>query len=433
MVELLKQGERDGLMPPRYLLEKAVEQCTTIAGPAGEASAFGRPASDMPDSIPPAERERLHDAVISAVDDRFVRPTPSWPTSSPATTRPRGGLSRGVVVARRRSTLSFRGAAVHDHRHVPGRDPRSGAGRGRPHRGGAGGHRPRLGFSDLGTFRESLKSDPKLYPTSREQILEAYRHYIGQMQPELPKLFGLLPKTPLEVRPVQEFREKEAAGAEYNMGTPDGSRPGVVYVNTGDYEHRSLIAVEATAYHEAVPGHHLQVAIAQTLPSLAPFRQYAYYGAYIEGWALYSERLGKEIGFYQDPYSDFGRLSEELLRAVRLVVDTGVHHKRWTRQQMVDYFHEHSDQDEPNVQAETDRYIVLPAQALCYKVGQLEILRLRDRAREALGPRYDPAYLPRQDPRWRSPAARRPRGPRSCLDRSARLTARCRELPPPAV
>jgi uncharacterized protein (DUF885 family) len=228
-----------------------------------------------------------------------------------------------------------------------------------------------------------------MVPTSREQVLDTYRHYIEQMEPQLPRLFGLLPKTKLEVRPVEEFREKEAAAAEYHQGTPDGSRPGIVFVNTGDYEHRSLMNAESTSYHEGVPGHHLQISIAQTLPDLPPFRQQAGYTAYVEGWALYSERLGKDIGFYQDPYSDYGRLSDEMLRAIRLVVDTGLHYKHWTRQQVVDYFHEHSSEDEPDLQAETDRYIVSPAQALAYKLGQLEILKLRERAQKELGSRYD--------------------------------------------
>jgi len=188
---------------------------------------------------------------------------------------------------------------------------------------------------------------------------------------------------------MQEYREKEAASAEYNQGTPDGSRPGIVYVNTGDFEHRTLTDVEATAYHEGVPGHHMQIAIAQTLPQLPPFRQQGGYTAYVEGWALYAERLGKEIGFYQDPYADYGRLSEEMLRAIRLVVDTGVHYKHWTRQQMVDFFHEHSSADEPEVQAETDRYIAFAAQALAYKLGQLKILKLREQAKTELGERFD--------------------------------------------
>jgi uncharacterized protein (DUF885 family) len=188
---------------------------------------------------------------------------------------------------------------------------------------------------------------------------------------------------------MQAFRAKEAAAADYQPGTPDGSRPGIVWVNTSDYQHRSLLSAESTAYHEGIPGHHMQISIAQTLPDLPPFRQHAFYSAYIEGWALYAERLGKDIGFYQDPYSDYGRLSDEMLRAIRLVVDTGVHYKHWTRQQMVDFFHEHSSEDEPDIQAETDRYIAWPAQALGYKLGQLEILKLRERAQKELRQKYD--------------------------------------------
>jgi len=247
----------------------------------------------------------------------------------------------------------------------------------------------KLGFSDLKTFRASLKNNPKTFATSPQQIVEKYSSYIDQMRPELPKLFGLLPKSPVQVKPMQEYRAKEAAAADYDPGTPDGSRPGVVWVNTSDYSHRTLTDIEATAYHEGIPGHHMQISIAQTLPALPPFRQHAFFSAYEEGWALYAERLGKDIGFYQDPYSDYGRLSGEMLRAIRLVVDTGVHYKHWTRQQMVDFFHEHSSDDEPDIQAETDRYIVWPGQALAYKLGQLEILKLRDQAKRELGSNFD--------------------------------------------
>ncbi len=247
----------------------------------------------------------------------------------------------------------------------------------------------RLGYPDLAALRAALKTDRAFFATSPEQLVSEHKRYIDQMEAKLPDLFGLLPAIPLDVRPVQAYREKEASGAEYHSGTPDGSRPGVVYVNTGDYEQRSIVGIEAVAYHEGVPGHHLQVAIAETLPALPPFRQHAYYGAYTEGWALYAERLGKEIGFYEGEISDFGRLSNELLRAVRLVLDTGVHHRRWSREQMVDYFRAHTDEPEPELQAEVDRYIVLPAQALTYKLGELEILRLRERARTELGPRFD--------------------------------------------
>ena len=162
-----------------------------------------------------------------------------------------------------------------------------------------------------------------------------------------------------------------------------------MYVNTSDYQNRTLTNVESTAYHEGVPGHHMQISIAQTLPDLPIFRQQAGYTAYVEGWALYAERLGKDIGFYKDPYSYYGHLSEEMLRAVRLVLDTGVHYKHWTRQQMIDFFHEHTSDDEPDLQAETDRYIAIPGQALAYKLGQLEILKLRELAKNELGTRYD--------------------------------------------
>jgi uncharacterized protein (DUF885 family) len=389
-IEVLKQGEKDKLMPPRYLLEKTVEQCKSIAAPAGEENVFGRPVVKFPDSVPEADRKRLHDEVIAAVDG-MVRPAYNKLAEFIATDyAPKGRTEPGIwslpngdalyrYEIRHLTTTAMDPEAIHelglkevarieaDQLKIA----------------------KSLGFSDLKSFRASLPNNPKLVPTSRDQILDTYRHYIAQMEPELPKLFGLLPKTKLEVRPVQAFREKGAPAAEYNQGTPDGKRPGIVFVNTGDYQHRSLISTESTAYHEGVPGHHMQISIAQTLPGLPAFRQQAGYTAYIEGWALYSERLGKDIGFYQDPYSDFGRLSDELLRAVRLVLDTGVHYKHWTRQQMVDYFHAHSSEDEPDIQAETDRYIAWPGQALCYKLGQLEILKLRQHAQTELGSRYD--------------------------------------------
>jgi uncharacterized protein (DUF885 family) len=187
---------------------------------------------------------------------------------------------------------------------------------------------------------------------------------------------------------VEEFAEKEAA-THYDQGTPDGSRPGHVMVVTYDYQHRKTLTEESTAYHEGVPGHHMQISIAQELPTLPPFRQQEGYTAYIEGWALYSEKLGKEVGFYQNPYSDYGRLQDEMLRAIRLVVDTGVHYKHWNRQQVVDYFHAHSAQDEPDIQSETDRYIAWPGQALAYKLGQLKITELRERAKRELGDKFD--------------------------------------------
>ena len=247
----------------------------------------------------------------------------------------------------------------------------------------------KLGFADLKSFSAAMKSNPKLHPTSPEALLETYRQHEGAMSAKLPLLFGRLPKAKLEVIAMPAFIERDQAAAFYDEGSPDGRRPGRVDVNLYNFADRSLAPVEAVSYHEGIPGHHLQISIAQEITSLPAFRQHSYYTAFTEGWALYSERLGKEVGFYQDPYSDYGRLEADIWRAIRLVVDTGVHSQHWTRQQMVDYFHEHSAIDETNVQAEVDRYIAWPAQALGYKMGQLEILKDREQARVALGNRFD--------------------------------------------
>jgi uncharacterized protein (DUF885 family) len=246
-----------------------------------------------------------------------------------------------------------------------------------------------LGYKDMNSFKAAVDGDPKLHAHSREEILDLYRKYVDQMYARLPQMFGRLPKAKLEVMPVEEFREKEASDASYQDGTPDGSRPGHIMVNTGDFAKRTVLDIETTSYHEGVPGHHMQISIAQELPELPLFRQHEDYTAYVEGWALYSERLGKEVGFFQDPYSYYGHLQDDMLRAIRLVVDTGFHYKRWTRQQVVDYFHAHSSIDEVSVQSETDRYMAWPAQALGYKIGQLEILKLRQYAKDQLGDKFD--------------------------------------------
>jgi uncharacterized protein (DUF885 family) len=390
IIEVMKQGENDKLMPPGFLLAKTVEQCKSIAEPGGEANAFGHPVQKFPDGVRVADRQRLHDAILAAVD-KEVRPAYARLADFIASEyAPKGRVDPGLwalpdgdkryrVALRRMTTTDLDPEAIHELglkevKRIEEEQLEIAK---------------KLGFSDLPAFRVSVRTNPKLKASSREQILEKYRFYIHQMEPQLPKFFGLLPKTRVEVRPTEAFREKEAAAAEYFQGTPDGSRPGIVYVNTGDYQHRTLTSVESTAYHEGIPGHHMQVSIAQTLPDLPRFRQEASYSAYDEGWALYSEHLGKEIGFYQDPYSDYGRLADEMLRAMRLVLDTGVHHKRWSRQQMVNFFRAHSSVDEPELQAETDRYIAYPGQACAYKLGELDILRLRQLAKTELGVKYE--------------------------------------------
>jgi len=246
----------------------------------------------------------------------------------------------------------------------------------------------REGFADAAAYRDSLKNNPKYVPTSAEQILDDFRRYIAQMEPKLPQLFTLLPKSPVTVEAIPDFAA--AAATHYVTGTPDGKRPGRVVVATSNFAQRTLLMDEAVAYHEGIPGHHMQLSVQQQLTGLPKFRLHSLgFNAYIEGWALYAEELGKEVGFYQDPASDFGRLESELFRAVRLVVDTGIHAKGWSRDQVVDFMRKSGAGDEPLIQTETDRYIAWPAQALAYKLGQLKILELRERAKKELGPKFD--------------------------------------------
>jgi uncharacterized protein (DUF885 family) len=209
------------------------------------------------------------------------------------------------------------------------------------------------------------------------------------MQARLPQLFGTLPKAKFEVVPVPEFLEQTSAPAYYESGALDGSRPGRLFVDTYNATTRNLYQVEDVAYHEGLPGHHLQISIAQELTGIPNFRKHGHYIAYTEGWGLYSERLGKDVGLYQDPYSDYGRLEGDIWRAIRLVVDTGVHSEGWTRDQMVQFFHDHSSIDDTSINAEVDRYIAWPSQATAYKIGQLKILELRARSKTALGNKFD--------------------------------------------
>ncbi|GLQ98937.1 DUF885 domain-containing protein [Dyella mobilis] len=384
-----RQGLKDGLIQPRYLLEKVAVQCGQIAAPAGEANAFGQPVMHFPAGVPVADQQRLRKAILAAVDEK-VRPAYRRLAEFVAKDYAPHGRSQEGLWALPDGDERYR-FAIHQQTTTdlsPAQIHQIGLNEVARIEGEMLKIAHELGYADLASLRAAVAKNPKLYATSREQIVDQYRAYIAGMQPQLPKLFGHLPHTALEVRPVEPFREKDAAGAEYHQGTPDGSRPGIVFVNTSDYAQRTLYAIEDTAYHEGVPGHHLQISIAQTLP-LPPFRQQAAYNAFVEGWALYAEQLAKEIGFYKDPYNDYGHLDEELLRADRLVLDTGVHYLHWNRQQMIDFFHAHPADDEPDMQAETDRYIAWPAQALGYKLGELKFLQLRARAKKELGAKFD--------------------------------------------
>ena len=386
----MRKGMAEGLIPPKILLEKVVTQANGIATTPVDQSPFAHPFDKFPDAIPEADRKRLRAAGLAAIKDSvvpayvkftaFVRDeyAPKGRTEPGAWSLPDGDAWYAFRV-KESTTTNLLPEEIHQLglQQVADIETRMIA------------VVNQLGYKDMKSFKAAVDANPKLHAQSREEILDLYRKYEDQMYARLPQLFGRLPKAKLEVMPVEEFREKEASDASYVDGTADGSRPGHIMVNTGDFRKRTLLDIETTAYHEGVPGHHMQISIAQELPELPMFRQHEEYTAYVEGWALYSERLGKEIGFYQDPYSYYGHLQDDMLRAIRLVVDTGFHYKHWTRQQVVDYFHAHSAIDEVTVQSETDRYMAWPAQALGYKIGQLEILKLRQYAKDQLGGKFD--------------------------------------------
>jgi uncharacterized protein (DUF885 family) len=386
----MRKGLADGLMPPRYLLEKVVEQSNRVAMAEAEKTPFAHPFDKFPASIPAAEQKRLKEDGLAAIHSgvipayvkfaKFVREeyAPKGRAEPGLWALPDGG-ARYRYAVKQLTTTDRTPEEIHEMglQQVEKIETQMMA------------IARQLGYKDLATFNEHIKNDRKFYATSGQQVLDLYKGYIQEMEPELPKLFGRLPRNKLQVIPMQAAREKDAVPADYTSGAADGSRPGHVNVNEYDPEHRLTLNVEAIAYHEGIPGHHLQISIGQELKDLPPFRRNGFYNAFGEGWALYSEQLGKEVGRYQDPYSDYGRLENEMWRAIRLVVDTGVHEKHWNREKMVDYFHRYTAMDEPNVQTEVDRYIAWPGQALAYKLGQMEILKLRESAKKELGNKFD--------------------------------------------
>lgn len=251
-----------------------------------------------------------------------------------------------------------------------------------------------VGFKgDLKAFFEHLRTDPKnFFPNTdagRDAYLAQSKGYIDAIYADVGKYFNVLPKAPLEVRRVEEWREETAPIAFYNRPTPDGSRPGIYYVNLKDMSTKQKHEMETVAYHEGAPGHHFQIAIQQELQGVPMFQKFAFFGAYTEGWGLYAERLAKEEGRFTDPMQDFGRLQNEMLRACRLVVDTGTHSRKWTRQQMIDYMLDNNPMTEEDAIKEVERYIDNPGQALSYKIGMMKILDLREKAKKELGAKFD--------------------------------------------
>jgi uncharacterized protein (DUF885 family) len=383
--EVLRQGMKDKLMPVRFLLEKIPVQCEGII----DANPFSDPIKKYPATISAEDQKRLTQQITDAINADVIPAYKTFAAFVRTEYAPQGRTSLSVMSLldgeKRYQNDIYERTTTHmtaDEIHELGLREMD-----------------RIeaemltiakkeGFADLTSFRASLKTNPRYIPTSAEQILDDFRRYIAQMQPKLPGLFTVLPKSPLTVEAIPRFQA--ATATHYVAGSPDGKRPGRIVIATSSFAERSLINDEAIAYHEGIPGHHLQLSIQRQLTGLPKFRlQGLGFTAFVEGWALYAERLGKEVGFYQDPVSDYGRLSSELWRAVRLVVDTGIHAKGWTRDQAVEFMRNSGAVDEPTIQSEMDRYIAWPAQACSYKIGQLKFLDLRERARKELGPKFD--------------------------------------------
>ncbi|AFL90503.1 hypothetical protein Terro_4306 [Terriglobus roseus DSM 18391] len=380
---VMRQGQKDGLMPPKLITEKLAGQCDGIIA----ADPFLLPLKKFPASFSDADKAKLTEAMTAAVNTDVLPAYKQFASFLRTEYAPKGrtelsieslpdGKRRYAEAVKQMTTLEVTPAQVHaiglsEVARITA-DMTVLA--------------KKAGYKDLASWRAAINADPKWKPTSEQQIVDDFAKYIHQMEPKLPQLFNLLPKSPVTVEAIPDFAAAEAT--HYNAGSPDGKRPGRVVVAVANPTTRTLVLDEAVAYHEGVPGHHNQISVAQTLKGLPKFRLRGGYTAYTEGWALYAEELGKEVGFYQDPISDYGRLNSELFRAVRLVVDTGIHDLGWSRDKVIAYMHE-NDVNDAVAQTETDRYIAWPGQALAYKMGQLEIRKLRDKAKAKLGAKYD--------------------------------------------
>ena len=386
----MELGAEAGRIPPKYLLQKVLVQVQDIASRQPEDSPFAAPLKNFPPSITPPTQARIRREMLAAIATDVIPAYQRFARFLAASYIPKGRTDPGIwairdgdayyaFLVRRETTTDETPAQIHaiGESQVAEDEKRI---------------QPllsKLGFKDLHALAAAIKSNPALHPDSADDLVNHYRSYLDGMQKHLPELFGTLPTEKLVVEPIPAYMAKDQAAAYYEPGSIDAHRPGKVRVNTYNFAERSLAPVEAIAYHEGVPGHHLQISTALEMREVPLFRRYLGYTAFVEGWALYSERLGKDIGLYTDPYSDYGRLENDMWRSIRLVVDTGVHSQHWSREQMVQYFRDHTAMDDTNIQAEVDRYIAMPAQALAYKTGQLKILELRDYAREQLGPRFN--------------------------------------------
>jgi uncharacterized protein (DUF885 family) len=388
---LLREAAHEKRTQPRVLMDRVVPQLAQQVVAKPEDSPFYQRFRQFPERIPAAERERLAAAARAVISsavlpayqrfDRFFREEylPACRTSVGIWDTPDGeAYYRNRIHHHTTTDLTA------DEIHAIGLREVA------RNRAAMQQVMDEVGFhGTLQEFFEKLRTDPQFYYSTPDELYRAYIVTAKQIEPELPKLFGHLYRTPFGVRPIPAISAPNTTTAYYSGPSADGRRAGFFYVNLYRPEVRPKYEIEVLTSHEAVPGHHLQIAIAQELGDLPKFRRLGGYTAFVEGWGLYSERLGYDLGLYKDPYSRFGQLTYDMWRAVRLVVDTGIHAKHWTRQQAIDYFKDNAAKTETDIVNEIDRYIGWPGQALAYKIGQLKLLELRAEAEQALGPRFD--------------------------------------------
>lgn len=392
MVANMRKGLAKGVTQPKPVMEKVLTQLAALSVGDPEQSVFWTPLKNFPDAVPGADRERLALAYRVLIKERvapayqrmhdFVRDEyiPKARATTGWSALPDGKAWYAYYVR-----LSTTTDLSPDVIHALGKQEVA-----RIAREMEAVRREVKFEGDLKAFFQHLQNDPRYYYTKPQDLLDGYGELQKKINTLLPRLFDIAPKADYRVREVEAFRAASAAGASYLPPSADGSRPGVFYINTFNLKAQPIFGMETLSLHEASPGHHFQISIAQEIESLPKFRRFGtFYVAYVEGWALYAESIGKELGLFTDPYQWYGRLSDEQLRAMRLVVDTGLHHKGWTRQQAIDYMLTNSSMAETDVISEVERYIAIPGQALGYKIGQLEISRLRRQAEAAFGPKFD--------------------------------------------
>ena len=386
-----REGLASGVVQPKLVVNNVIGQLDTLIAQGVEGSTYYMPIKAMPASFSAADKARLTRAyqaslrteIIPAMTRMrdFLR-TEYLPRSrdSVGLGQMKGGPALYDYLIRQSTTLPLTAAYVHD----------LGLSEVARIRGDMDAVRREVGFrGDLRAFFNHIRADPKFKPASKEALTQGYYAIGKRVDARIATLFDTIPKTPLEVRPVPEFLEKNQAGAYYQQGTPDASRPGVFYFNTYDLPSRTTPGMETLYLHEAAPGHHFQISVAQENASLPNFMRFGGNTAFVEGWALYAEKLGPELGLFTDPYQRFGHYDDEMLRAMRLVVDSGLHAKGWSRDRAIEYMLANSAMGRTDATSEVERYIAIPSQALAYKIGQLKILELRAKARAALGSRFD--------------------------------------------